>query len=122
MQGGRRMDVELVERARQGDREAFATLVAEVYARFLRVAWTMLRDRELALDAVQTTLLTAWRDLPGLRDASRFEAWAYRQLVHACYAEGRQRQRRLPNLFREPAEPVAFDDLGALADRDQLER
>ena len=44
MGGG--VDRELVERARAGDREAFATLATEVYARFHRVAYTILRDRE----------------------------------------------------------------------------
>ncbi|MFN8624055.1 MAG: sigma-70 family RNA polymerase sigma factor [Chloroflexota bacterium] len=112
-----------MERARAGDREAFATLATEVYARFHRVAYTILRDRELALDAVQSAMLSAWRELPRLRDVDRFEAWSYRLLVNACYAESRTRTRhRLPNLFREPEERAAFDDIGAFADRDQLER
>lgn len=118
------MDMELVRRAQGGDRDAFATLATDLYARFHRVAYSMLRDRELALDAVQAAMLSAWRELPSLRDPARFEAWTYRLLIHACYAEGRQRQRRqrLPNLFHEPAEPVAADEVGALAHRDQLER
>lgn len=118
------MDTELVRRAQRGDRDAFATLATDLYARFHRVAYTMLRDRELALDAVQTAMLSAWRELPSLRDPARFEAWTYRLLIHACYAEGRQRQRRqrLPNLFREDPDPVASDGATALADRDQLEQ
>ena len=118
------MDTELVQRARRGDRDAFATLATDLYARFHRVAYSVLRDRELALDAVQTAMLAAWRELPSLRDPGRFEAWAYRLLIHACYAEGRKRQRlrHLPNLLHEESEPMAFDEVGALADRDQLER
>jgi RNA polymerase sigma factor (sigma-70 family) len=116
------MDRELVDRARQGDREAFTTIAEDAYGRFHRVAYSILRDRELALDAVQTAMLAAWRELPGLRDPDRFEAWAYRLLVNACYTESRRRRRTLPNVFQERDEPVASDALDVLADRDQLER
>ncbi len=118
------MDTEVVRMAQRGDRDAFATLANDLYARFHRVAYTVLRDRELALDAVQSAMLSAWRELPSLRDPARFEAWAYRLLIHACYAEGRQRQRRqrLPNLFHQGPESIAVDDVGAVADRDQLEQ
>ena len=47
---------------------------------------------------LQQTLLTIWRDLPQLRDPARFEAWSYRLLVRACYAEGRKERRWAPNL------------------------
>lgn len=116
------MDLELVERARQGDREAFTAIASASYARFHRVAYAVLRDRELAQDAVQTAMLAAWRELPGLRDPARFEAWAYRLLVNACYAESNRRRRYLPNVLQERDEPVAADALAVLADRDQLER
>lgn len=116
------MDRELVERAQQGDRDAFTAIAAETYARFHRVAFAVLRDRELALDAVQSAMLQTWRELPGLRDPGRFEAWAYRLLIHACYAEGKRRRRHLPNVLQERDEPVTTDALSALADRDQLER
>jgi hypothetical protein len=73
---------DLVERARAGDRDAFATLAAdslwtEVFdvealtaptGRLFNIAQLMLRDRDLADDAVQETLVLAWRDLKGLRD------------------------------------------------------
>ena len=41
---------------------------------------------------------TIWRDLPQLRDPARFEAWSYRLLVRACYAEGRRTRRWAPNI------------------------
>ncbi len=116
------MDRDLVERAQQGDRDAFTAIAAETYARFHRVAFAVLRDRELALDAVQSAMLQTWRELPGLRDPGRFEAWAYRLLIHACYAEAKRRRRHIPNVLQERDEPVTADALGALADRDQLER
>ena len=117
------MDIDCVVRAQRGDPDAFASLAAETYARFHRVAYTILRDRELALDATQHAMLAAWRQLPKLRDPERFEAWAYRLVVHACYAEGRKARRLLPNLaVVGDADPIAADDLSRIDDREQLER
>jgi RNA polymerase sigma-70 factor (ECF subfamily) len=69
------VDRDLVERARQGDRDAFAILVHQVSDRLFAVAFRILRDVGLAEDALQNALLTTWRQLPQLRDVDRFEAW-----------------------------------------------
>ena len=55
----------LVERARRGDHDAFAALVDLAIARLDAAARLILRDPELARDAVQEALIRAWRDLPG---------------------------------------------------------
>jgi RNA polymerase sigma-70 factor, ECF subfamily len=111
-----------VVRAQRGDREAFGLLAAQIADRFLAVARRILRDIDLAEDATQQALLDAWQDLPRLRDPGRFEAWSYRLLVHACYAEGRRDRRWAPNLRLLPAdEPIANEDLSSVVDRDQLE-
>ena len=92
------MDIDLVIRAQRGDKEAFALLVYAIADRFLAVSHRILRDLDLAEDATQQALLNVWQDLPRLRDPARFEAWSYRLLVHACYAEGRKSRRWAPNL------------------------
>jgi RNA polymerase sigma-70 factor (ECF subfamily) len=117
------MDTSLVIRAQNGDEEAFASLAVAVGDRLHAVAHRILRDTNLAEDATQQALLAIWRTLPQLRDPARFDAWSYRLLVNACYAEGRRSQRWSPNLRLMPAsEPVAAEGLGSVADRDQLER
>ena len=65
----------LVERAQRGDHDAFAELVDLSIARLDTAARLILRDPELARDAVQETLFTAWRRIRGLRDPDRFDAW-----------------------------------------------
>src|SRR4051794_4352106 len=87
------MDRALVEMARHGDRDAFASLVHEVSRTLFAVAFRILRDSGLAEDALQNTLLLAWRQLPCLKDPDRFEAWIHRILVHACYATARQHRQ-----------------------------
>jgi RNA polymerase sigma-70 factor (ECF subfamily) len=86
------------------------------------VAHRILRDTDLAEDATQQALLNVWRDLPQLRDPARFDAWSYRLLVRACYAEAR-RTRSEYNLRLLPSDqPLGADGLSSVGDRDQLER
>jgi RNA polymerase sigma-70 factor, ECF subfamily len=118
----RGMDTDLVIRAQHGDKAAYGLLAAGIADRFLAVARRILRDFDLAEDATQQALLTAWQDLPRLRDPARFEAWSYRLLVRACYAEGRKVRRWAPNLRVLPTDEAAGDNLGSVVDRDELER
>jgi RNA polymerase sigma-70 factor (ECF subfamily) len=116
------VDTDLVIRAQRGDKAAFADLASGVADRYLAVARRILRDLNLAEDATQQALLSIWQDLPQLRDPARFEAWSYRLLVRACYAEGRNQRRWAPNLRLLPAdEPLAADGFTSVIDRDQLE-
>jgi RNA polymerase sigma-70 factor, ECF subfamily len=79
------MQAELVVRASQGDRDAFASLAASIVDRYA-LAIRILRDPDRAQDATQQALLGAWRDLATLRDLGRFDAWLHRLVVNACYA------------------------------------
>jgi RNA polymerase sigma-70 factor (ECF subfamily) len=117
------MDTELVIRAQHGDKGAYALVATDIGDRFLAVSRRILRDFDLAEDATQQALLAIWQDLPQLRDPARFEAWSYRLLVRACYAEGRKERRWAPSLRLLPIdEPVADDDISAVVVRDELER
>jgi RNA polymerase sigma-70 factor (ECF subfamily) len=117
------MDTDLVVRAQRGDKEAYAILATDIADRLLAVARRILRDIDLAEDATQQALLSIWQDLPQLRDAARFDAWSYRLLLRACYAEGRKQRRWTPNLHLLAAdEPTRGDGMGSVVDRDQLER
>jgi RNA polymerase sigma-70 factor (ECF subfamily) len=117
------MDRELVVRARGGDRDAFAQLVATRIARFDAVARLITRDPERAKDAVQETFARAWRDLRGLRDPDRFDAWMRRLLVHACTDELRRAKHRAFEVeLTDIHHPTAADSAVAVADRDALER
>jgi len=116
------METGLVVRAQRGDKGAYALVAAEMADRFLATARRILRDLDLAEDATQQALLAIWQDLPQLRDPARFEAWSYRLLVRACYAEGRKQRRWAPNLRLLPIDEAAVDDLSSVVDRDELER
>ena len=117
------MQVALVERARAGDEEAFASLARAAGDRLLAIAYRILRDLGLAEDAVQQTLVLAWRELPSLREVDRFDAWLRRMLVHACYREARRGRRWATNVRVLPVDqPSGSDDVASIVARDQLER
>jgi RNA polymerase sigma-70 factor (ECF subfamily) len=117
------VDTDLVIRAQRGDEEAFASLAVAVGDRLHALSHRILRDVDLAEDATQQALLSIWRDLPQLRDPARFDAWSYRLLVRACYAEGRRTRQWAPNLRILPVdEPAGPDATSTVVDRDQLER
>jgi RNA polymerase sigma-70 factor, ECF subfamily len=113
---------ELVRLARGGDRDAFDILLTSVIDHLYRIARLILRDFDSAEDAVQEALVRCWRDLPGLRDPDRFDAWLNRLLVHSVTDEARNRRRSVANVRIVRIEPSQPDSAGALADRDELAR
>jgi RNA polymerase sigma-70 factor (ECF subfamily) len=114
---------DLVIRARDGDRDAFGALVHATSDRMYAIAVRILRDADLAEDALQGALVTAWRQLPTLRDPTRFEAWVRRLLVHACYAEARRRTSWTTHVRVLPVDgPVGPDGLLSIVERDALDR
>ena len=113
----------LVDRAATGDRDAFGALVRASGARLDGAARLILRDPELARDAVQEALIRAWRDLPRLRDRDRFDAWLHRLLVNAAIDEARRRRRRVIEVDLDGVlGPTSDDAATRLADRDALDR
>ena len=117
------MDRDLVEAARRGGREAYADLIRARGDRLFALAQRILRDVDRAEDALQEALVIAWRDLPGLRDPDRFDAWLHRLVVRTCIHEAVRERRLMANLRVLPIEtPTNRDDLLSVGDRDQLER
>ena len=86
-------DVDLVRRAAGGDTIAFERLVIARADRAFRTARAILGDELDARDATQEAFLSAWRELPRLRDLESFDAWLRRILVNACLAQFRGRRR-----------------------------
>ena len=113
---------DLVQRAKRGDHDAFAVLAGAAIARLDAAARLILRDPELARDAVQEGFLRAWRNLPALRDPDRFEAWLRRLVIHSCIDITRRRRSRPIEVELTPIDgPTIRDVAMAIADREMLD-
>jgi RNA polymerase sigma factor (sigma-70 family) len=120
---------ELVERARSGDRLAFERLVEPWIEPAYHTGLAILGRDADARDATQDALLDAWRNIHGLREPERFDAWLGRIHVNACRAIGRRRGRSqvreirielLPDPEATPSRASPFEDDSASLD--ELER
>ena len=81
---GEHTDEELVHRACEGDREAFALLIERHYDRIYRVAARMLDDAAAAQDVTQDVCIGLATRLSSYRGDSRFATWLYRVIVNAA--------------------------------------
>lgn len=85
-------DRALVGRAAAGDHDAFDQLVGPRFRPALRTAMAILRLEEDARDAVQDAFVSAWQELPRLRDPEQFDAWLGRILLNRCRTVLRHRK------------------------------
>ena len=113
---------DVVERARRGDREAFAELAVEDVDRLHAVATLVVHDADVAQDVVQEALIRSWRQLPGLRDVDKYDAWMHRILMRTIADEFGRRRRYEASVRELTAVPSVTDEERHVADRDQLER
>jgi RNA polymerase sigma-70 factor (ECF subfamily) len=119
-------EIGLVERARSGDVEAFDALVALRLMPTFRLARAILGGTEEAEDATQEAFIAAWRGLPSLRDAERFDAWFGRIVVNACRMSMRRRPRpvvlSLDSVIARQSAPADDLWLSGVIDSDALNR
>jgi RNA polymerase sigma-70 factor, ECF subfamily len=89
------IDEKLLVRAYQaGDDRAFDTIVRTQYNALYAHAMRRLSNHESAEDAVQDTLLRAYRALPNLDGDLALRAWLHRILTNVCHDEGNRRRRQ----------------------------
>lgn len=74
----------LVQKAKAGDRDAFAALVSAYEGKIYNLALRYLGNREDAMDASQEVFLRVFRFLPGFQEESGFSTWIYRIGVNVC--------------------------------------
>ncbi len=93
--------VTLVVRAREGDIDAFESLVDRYETKLLRFCLRTLGDRQDAEDVVQDTLVQAWKSLNALSEPSAFGTWIYRLASNKCTDMLRRRMAR-PSDAQDP--------------------
>ena len=77
-------DLEVIQRVRNGESEAFRLLVERYQGRAYRLALRVLRDEEAARDAVQDAFVKAFSALARFEGRSSFFTWFYRLVMNQC--------------------------------------
>lgn len=90
---------ELVQRAQQGDDRAFIQLFERHKLELWKTATAVLNNPDDAADALQDTVLKAWRAIPGFEGRSAVGTWLMRILLRACYDIQRKRLREIPHVM-----------------------
>src|SRR5215217_6434713 len=93
---------ELLEAARGGDEGAFQRLVDSYRGELHAHCYRMLGSVHDAEDALQETLLAAWRGLSGFEGRSSLRSWLYRVATNACLRLAEQRPQRHLSSERSP--------------------
>jgi RNA polymerase sigma-70 factor, ECF subfamily len=96
-------ELELLEAARRGDDDAFGRLVGPHRGELHAHCYRMLGSVHEADDALQDTLLRAWRGLPAFEGRSSLRSWLYRIATNACLDRIAQRRRRALPIDLGPA-------------------
>jgi len=105
-------DQRLVQLAGRGDHDAFTSLVESRLEGAVRQARAILGNEADAYDVVQEAFIAAWRHLPRLRDAERFDAWLSRIVLNRCRdAKRRRRRAREVAIDRVVVEGVLDSDM-----------
>jgi len=111
-----------VERAQHGDHDAFAEIARMHVSRLDSAARLILRDHDLARDAVQEGFIRAWRSLPTLRDPDAFDGWLRTLVTRSCLDIVRRRGRRAIEVELTPLdEPAITDASMSFANRELLD-
>ena len=81
---GAETEAKLIEKARNGDRNAYGELVRYHYPGVVNVVYRMCGSADLAQDAAQETFIEAWLHLNTFRPATSLRNWLYRIAVNAA--------------------------------------
>jgi RNA polymerase sigma-70 factor (ECF subfamily) len=87
-------ELALLDRAARGEVEPFDAILRPRLERLCRIAMAITRSEADARDALQEASIQAWRQLPKLRDRTRFDAWLSQIVVNACRGLLRGQKRR----------------------------
>ena len=108
--------MELLGRLRDGDEEAFVTLVGRYHQPMLRVARSMVSSEAVAEEAVQDTWLAVVRGIERFEGRSSFKTWLFHILANRVRSAATREQRNAPVKSPHAVDPARFDAHGQWAD------
>ncbi|MDR9854954.1 sigma-70 family RNA polymerase sigma factor [Paenibacillus sp. VCA1] len=94
-----------VLRAQKGDKEAFISLIKRLELRMYNIARSIVKKEEDCADAMQETVLKAYRSLPTLQNPRFFNTWMCRILINECNTLLRKKSKTV-SMAEPPQEAV----------------
>ncbi len=98
----------LVARALRGDKDAFDDIFDRYGGLMQRTAYSIVKDRDIAEDAVQNALIQAWQHLSSLRETGALRPWLLRIVVNQCISFKRRLARSRMFLYQSFSEQETF--------------
>ena len=129
--GERSIDQSLVERAQQGDKQAFDVLVLKYQNKIIQLANRYVHDHDEAMDVAQEAFVKAWRSLGNFRGDSAFFTWIYRIAINTAKNHLVSSARRPPRSDLDAQEAEQYEGATGLKEyatpehvllRDELKR
>jgi RNA polymerase sigma-70 factor (ECF subfamily) len=129
--GERSIDQALVERAQQGDKQAFDVLVLKYQNKIIQLAYRYVHDHDEAMDVAQEAFVKAWRSLGSFRGDSAFFTWIYRIAINTAKNHLVSSARRPPRTDLDAQEAEQYEGATSLKEyatpehvllRDELKR
>lgn len=77
--------IELVELAKTGNQEAFSKLIEEMKFKLYKTGISILKNDDDTCDAIQETLINAYKSISTLKNNEYFSTWIIRILINKCY-------------------------------------
>ena len=107
--------IELIERSRQNDRNAFRQLVEAYQGMIYAVAFRMLCDENEAKDVVQETFVKLWLNLYQFNADKKLSTWLYSIATNQCLDQ-------LKSARRKHSQNIEMDELLAYCDGNDIEQ
>lgn len=82
----------LILKAKNGDRNAFATLILNIEDELYKIARTRLNNEDDILDVIQDTIISAYKSIKKLRKPELFKKWIIKILINKCNDQYRKKQ------------------------------
>ncbi|MCD8391374.1 MAG: sigma-70 family RNA polymerase sigma factor [Firmicutes bacterium] len=87
--------IDVIKRCKNGDRQAFNEIFTQYQTQVVNMSYSLLSNREDALDAAQEVFVRVYRGIGGFKEKSSFSTWLYRITTNVCSDFLRKRQRSI---------------------------
>lgn len=91
--------MDLVEQAKNGNEQAFSSLIEENKLKMYKVAKSILKNEDDVCDAIQNALMSAYKNISKLQNNQYFSTWIIRILINKCYDIAKDNQKRNNNVI-----------------------